>query len=165
MDLVIRAAVAFGFIFLITRAIGRRELSGLEPFDLILLVVLGDLVQQGVTQSDYSVTGAVIVISTLAVLTAGTAWLSYRFRRLRPILEGEPIVLVEDGRPIEQNLRRERLTIGELRAEARGQQIATLADVRWAVLETSGKISFIPREGAGGGGGSGGPAAEPAGRI
>jgi uncharacterized membrane protein YcaP (DUF421 family) len=156
MDLVLRAAAAFVFIYVVTRAIGRRELAGLEPFDLILLVVLGDLVQQGVTQSDYSVTGAVIVISTLGVLTAAVAWLSFRFRRLRPLLEGEPVVLVDNGRPVERNLRRERLTIDEIKAEARFQQVPSLEEVRWAVLETNGRISIIPRHGAGGGGGGGG---------
>ena len=146
MDLVFRATVAFFFIFLVTRLVGRRELAGLEPFDLILLVVLGDLVQQGVTQSDYSVTGAITVITTLGILTVSVAWLSFRFRRLRPILEGEPVVLVQDGEPIERNLRRERLTVSELRAEARLQSIGSLAEVQWAVLETSGKISFLKRD-------------------
>ena|SRR2546421_3628011 len=152
MDLVLRAAVAFFVIFLLTRVVGRRELAGLEPFDLIMLVVLGDLVQQGVTQSDYSVTGAVLVISTLGVLTVTVTWVSYRFRRLRPVLEGEPVVLVEDGRPIERNLGRERITVEELQAEARLQQIGSLEEVSWAILETSGKISFLKRDESGGGG-------------
>jgi uncharacterized membrane protein YcaP (DUF421 family) len=143
MDLVYRTAFAFLLIFVVTRAVGRRELSSMEPFDLILLVVIGDLVQQGVTQSDYSITGSLTVISTLALLTVATAWLSYRFRRLRPILEGEPILLIADGRVIERNLRRERLTHEEIRAEARLQRIGSLDDVRYAVLETNGKISFL----------------------
>jgi uncharacterized membrane protein YcaP (DUF421 family) len=146
MDLVIRTVVVFAFILLITRVIGRRELSGLEPFDLILLVVLGDLVQQGITQSDYSVTGALIVIGTLSLLTVGVSAISFRFKRLRPVLEGEPMVLVENGRPIQRNLKRERLSVEELEAEARLQQIESLRDVRWAVLETSGRISFIERD-------------------
>src|ERR671935_2331691 len=103
MDLVIRAAFVFLVILLVTRTVGRRELSSMEPFDLILLVVIGDLVQQGVTQSDNSITGAVTVISTMAVLTVLTAYLSFRFRRLRPLLEGEPILLIADGRLIERN--------------------------------------------------------------
>ena len=146
MYLVLRTMAAFFVILLVTRVTGRRELSGLEPFDLIMLVVVGDLVQQGVTQSDYSITGAVVVIATIGVLSAAVAWLSWRFRRLRPVLEGEPIVLVENGRPIDRNLRRERLTVEEVRAEARLQQVASLDDVRWAVLETNGRISVIPRE-------------------
>ena len=147
MDLVFRAAVIFFFVLLLTRIIGRRELSSLEPFDMILLVVIGDLVQQGVTQSDYSLTGAIIVISTIALLTAGMAFLNFRSRGVRRVLEGDPIVLVEDGRPVERNLRRERLTIEELEAEGRQQQVSSVADMRWAVLETSGQISVIPKQG------------------
>jgi uncharacterized membrane protein YcaP (DUF421 family) len=83
------------------------------------------------------------VLATIAVLTVGLSYLNFRFPRLRPVLEGEPLVLVEDGRPIERNLRRERITHEELLAEARQSSIATLAEVRFAVLETNGKISFI----------------------
>src|SRR5690349_6425467 len=135
MDLVIRAAVIFFYIFLITRIAGRRELSSLEPFDVILLVVLGDLVQQGITQSDESVTGTLIVITTITLLSVAVGWVSFRSRRIRLITEGEPIVLVQDGRIIERNLARERLTRGDVEEEARKQQVATLSDVRWAILE------------------------------
>ncbi len=144
MDIVARTVVVFFFILIVTRAVGRRELSSLEPFDLILLIVIGDLVQQGVTQSDYSLTGAILVVSTIALLTVSMSYLSFRFRRLRPVLEGEPLVLVEGGRPIERNLRRERITIEELQAAAREQQLRSLDEVHLAVLETSGQISFIP---------------------
>ena len=143
MDLVFRTVFVFFLIFAVTRAVGRRELSSMEPFDLILLVVIGDLVQQGVTQSDYSLTGATLVIVTIALLTVATAWMSFRFRRLRPLLEGEPVILVADGRVLERNLRRQRMTVDELGAEARLAQIGSLAEVRYAVLETSGKISFL----------------------
>ncbi len=143
MDIALRAIVVFGLLLLVTRAVGRRELSSMEPFDLILLVVMGDLIQQGVTQSDYSLTGTLIVISVIAVLTVLTSYVSFRMPRARRVLEGEPIVLVEHGRVIERNLRRERMTHGELAAEARLQQIADLDRVRLAVLETSGRVSFI----------------------
>jgi uncharacterized membrane protein YcaP (DUF421 family) len=145
MDLVLRATFVFFLILVVTRAVGRRELSSMEPFDLILLVVMGDLVQQGVTQSDYSLTGATTVIATLALLTVFTAWLSFRVRRLRPILEGDPIVIVADGEVLERNLRRQRMTVEEVEAEARLQQIASLEEVRFAVLETNGKISFATK--------------------
>jgi len=145
MDLVLRSIVVFVLILVITRAVGRRELSSMEPFDLILLVVMGDLIQQGVTQSDNSLTGATIVIVTIAVLTVGTAYLSYRFRRLRPLLEGEPVVLVAGGRLIESNLRRQRMTVEELLAEARLQSIRGLDAVEYAVLETNGRVSFLKR--------------------
>ena len=119
MDLVVRAAVAFGLVYLITRVVGRRELSSLQPFDLILLVMIGDLVQQGVTQNDFSVTGALLVGSTIALLTVGVSYASFRFPRLRPVLDGEPVIVVENGKPIERNLRRNRITLEELAAAAR----------------------------------------------
>jgi uncharacterized membrane protein YcaP (DUF421 family) len=145
MDLALRAIVLFTFVFVITRVVGRRELSSLEPFDLILLIVLGDAIQQGLTQDDYSVTGALIVVSTIAILQVLISFAGFRFRRLRPLLEGEPVVIVQDGRLIERNLKRERVTPEEVAAEARQQQIASLEDVQWAVLETNGSISFIPK--------------------
>jgi uncharacterized membrane protein YcaP (DUF421 family) len=145
MDLVIRAAVIFFFVFFVTRVVGRRELSELEPFDLILLVVVGDLVQQGVTQSDESVTGALIVIATIALLTVAVSWLSYRLRPVRLVTEGEPLVLVQDGRPIERNMRRERITLQDIEEEARQSQITSIADLRWAILENGGRISCISR--------------------
>ena len=146
MDLVLRAVIVFFLIFVITRVVGRRELGKLEPFDLIMLIVIGDLVQQGVTQSDNSLTGTFLVISVICLLTVLLSFLGFRFPRLRPLLGGEPLVLVEDGRVIERNLRRQRLSVEEVAAQARLQQISHLADVRWAVLETSGDISFIPRK-------------------
>jgi|tagenome__1003787_1003787.scaffolds.fasta_scaffold20553339_2 uncharacterized membrane protein YcaP (DUF421 family) len=145
MDLVFRTAFVFVLILVVTRAVGRRELSSMEPFDLILLVVIGDMVQQGVTQSDYSLVGTTTVITTLAVLVVATAWLSYRFTRLRPLLEGEPTLLIADGNVLERNLKRERMTRKEIEAEARQQSIGSLADVHYAVLETNGKISFVTR--------------------
>ena len=145
MDLVIRAAVAFLFVYLLTRIIGRRELSSLQPFDLIMLVMIGDLVQQGVTQNDFSVTGALLVGGTIGLLTVAVSYASYRFPRLRPALEGEPIIVVENGKPIMRNLGRNRITLEELAAAARQNQLDSLDDVRWAVVETNGQISFIPK--------------------
>jgi uncharacterized membrane protein YcaP (DUF421 family) len=143
MDLAIRSFVAFLFVFAITRVVGRRELSTLEPFDVIMLVVIGDLVQQGVTQSDYSVTGIIIVLSVVTLMTAFFAYVNFRFPKLRPWMEGRPVVLIDRGELIKRNLRRERLTISEVESEARQQQIASLDRVRWAVLERNGRISFI----------------------
>jgi uncharacterized membrane protein YcaP (DUF421 family) len=145
MDIAIRAVALYAFVLVLTRVIGRRELSSLQPFDLVLLIVLGDSIQQGLTQDDYSVTGAVIVISTIAALQVLTSYVGFRVPFLRPVLEGEPIVVVEDGKPIEKNLHRERMTFEELMAEARQQQIASLDEVQWAVIETSGNISFIKK--------------------
>ena len=145
MDIVLRAAVAFVFLFVLLRVLGRRELSTLEPFDLILLVVIGDLMQQGVTQSDMSMTGTVLAVGTFAMLVLATSWLSFRFRRARELLEAAPIIVIEHGKAVDKNLRSERLTIEEIAAAARVQQIASLDEVEWAIVEASGQISFIPR--------------------
>jgi uncharacterized membrane protein YcaP (DUF421 family) len=146
MDIVLRAIVGFFFVLFLTRVVGRRELSSLQPFDLILLVMIGDLVQQGITQNDFSVTGMMLVGGTVAILTVIVSYGSFKFPRLRPIVEGEPVIVVEDGRPIVRNLTRNRITLEELAAAARLEGIDTLDRIRWAVLETSGQISFISRE-------------------
>jgi uncharacterized membrane protein YcaP (DUF421 family) len=146
MDIAIRAFAAFFIVLLLTRVVGRRELSSMEPFDLIMLVVLGDLIQQGVTQNDYSVTGVLIVITVIGLMTVAVAYLNFRVAWLRPLFEGGLVVLIEDGTPIQRNLRRERLTLAEVEAEARQQQIESLDEVRLAVLETNGRISFISNE-------------------
>jgi uncharacterized membrane protein YcaP (DUF421 family) len=146
VDIAVRATVLFAFVFLLTRVIGRRELSSLEPFDLILLIVLGDAIQQGLTQDDYSVTGAMIAVGTLAGLQVLASYTSFKFRWARRVLDGDPVVLVQDGRIIQENVRRERLAVEEIAEEARSQQIASLDDVQWAVFEPSGKISFIPKK-------------------
>jgi uncharacterized membrane protein YcaP (DUF421 family) len=145
MDLVIRAAVGFLFVFFLTRVVGRRELSSLEPFDLIMLVMIGDLVQQGITQNDFSVTGMFLVGSTVALMTVAVSYATFRFPRARPLLEGEPVIVLQDGKPIDRNLRRNRITLEELAAAARQQQLGSLDDVQWAVLETGGQINFIPK--------------------
>ena len=148
MDIVLRATFGFLFIYLLLRVLGRRELSTTQPFDLIMLVVVGDLVQQGITQSDYSLTGAVLTVGTFAILTVAFSYATFRFKPLRPILEAEPLIVIQDGKPVEKNLRHERLTVQEIAAEARLQQISSLADVEWAVLESNGKISFLTKSAA-----------------
>jgi uncharacterized membrane protein YcaP (DUF421 family) len=145
MDIVVRAFCAFLFVFLLTRLIGRRELSTLQPFDLMLLIVVGDLIQQGVTQNDLSFTGLVLAVGVFGLLTLAMSYGGWRFRRLRPLLEPEPLILVEDGKVIERNLRKERITPEEVAGEARLQQISSLDDVQWALLESGGRISFIPK--------------------
>jgi uncharacterized membrane protein YcaP (DUF421 family) len=148
MDIVIRSAVVYLFVMVLMRLLGRRELSKMQPFDLLILVVIADFVQQGVTQQDYSVTGAVLAVGTFALLIVATSWLAWRFPRTRPIIDGNPVVLVEDGNPILDNLRRERISVEEIAAQARLQQLDSLKRVRWAILETSGEISFIPKPGS-----------------
>jgi uncharacterized membrane protein YcaP (DUF421 family) len=146
MDIVLRAIAVFFFLLVLTRIIGRRELSSLQPLDLILLIILGDAVQQGLTQDDYSLTGSFLAVGTIALLQVLVSWLGWRFKPLRMVLDGEPIVVLQDGKLIERNLKRERLTPEEVAEEARAQNIAHLAEVRFAVLETNGRITFIKKD-------------------
>jgi uncharacterized membrane protein YcaP (DUF421 family) len=147
MDIVLRAVVIYLLVFAFTRALGRRELATLQPFDLILLVVIGDLIQSGVTQNDMSVTGVFIIVSTIGLMQVVISYLGFRVRRMRPFLQGEPIVLVENGQMIDRNMRRERLTVDDLAEKARLSEIESLDEIKWAVLETNGDISFIKKSG------------------
>jgi len=149
MDLVLRCLVLFPLVIVLVRVVNRRQLHSLEPFDLVMLVVLGDLLQQGITQNDFSVTGSAIVIVTITLLSMLTAAIAYRSRRFSSLMDGEPVILVEHGRPLHDNLRRERITLPELAAQARQHNIANVADVDYAVLETSGVISFLTSTGGG----------------
>jgi uncharacterized membrane protein YcaP (DUF421 family) len=145
MDIVFRATAAYVFITFVLRIIGRRELSTLGASDIVLLVVMGDLIQSGVTQSDYSVTGVFLAVSTFAMLTVAASLLAFKSRRARTLLEGQPLIVIQDGKPIAENLRAERLDLTELAEEARGNGIDSLEQVKWCVLEPSGKLSFIEK--------------------
>ncbi|MDP9337201.1 MAG: DUF421 domain-containing protein [Actinomycetota bacterium] len=145
MDIVLRAVAAYVFIVFMLRIIGRRELSTLAPSDLILLVVMGDMIQNGVTQSDYSVTGVFLAVSTFAMLTVAMSVLTFKSRRAQTLIEGQPLILLQDGKPITKNLHAERLNLDDIAEEARASGIESLDEVRWCVLEVSGSMSFIKK--------------------
>jgi uncharacterized membrane protein YcaP (DUF421 family) len=145
MDIALRALFLYAFVIFVMRVIGRRELSSLSAVDLVLLIVLGDAIQQGLTQDDYSVTGAVIAVSTIASVQVGSSYLSFRSKRARKVLEGNPIVVIQDGKLLEDNLKRERLTSDEVAEEMRMQQIASFDEVKWGIVENNGQISFVKK--------------------
>jgi uncharacterized membrane protein YcaP (DUF421 family) len=159
MEIVVRAAVVWLFLWIVTRAVGRSTLGELSTFQLILFVTMGDLIQQGVTQQDYSLTGAVLAVSTFAVITVAISYANQRWRRLLPITHGVPIIVVRDGEPDLKALTAERMSINDLFAAAREQGIRRLSDIELAVLEADGKVSFFSAED----GTSGAPEANPAG--
>ena len=159
MEIVVRAAVIWLFLWIVTRAVGRSSLGELSTFQLILYVTMGDLIQQGVTQQDYSLTGAVLAISTFAVITVAVSFANQRWRRLLPITHGVPIIIVRQGEPDLKALTAERMSINDLFAAAREQGLRRLSDIDLAVLEADGKISFFSAEE----GTSGAPESAPAG--
>ena len=145
MEIVVRAAAVYFFLWFVTRVMGKRELGEMTAFELVLLVCMGDLVQQGVTQEDFSVTGAMLAVGTFALLMVFFSWVSWRFRRSRGALEGAPTVVIADGRMLEATMRYERLSDTELLEALRQQGVEDVRDVKCGVLEPDGKFSFFTR--------------------
>lgn len=143
MEIVLRASITFAFLLLLTRGVKRRSLADLAPFELILLVTVGDMVQQGITQEDYSLTGSLLAVTTFGFWVSVLSFASWRWGRARRLIEGIPLVIVQDGRPVDAALALEHPPLAEVHEAARQRGIADLATVRLGVLETSGKISFI----------------------
>jgi uncharacterized membrane protein YcaP (DUF421 family) len=147
MEIVARAVITFAFLFLITRGLPRRTLADMAPFEMLLLVTLGDIVQQGITQEDYSLTGGMLAVSTFAGCAALLSYATWRWRRVARVVDGAPLVIVRDGRPLVDALRVERLPLDEVMESARQQGIDDLAVVRLGILEPNGRISFLKAEG------------------
>ena len=147
MEIIIRAAVIYVFLWAVTRATGKRELAQMSPFELILLVTMGDLIQQGATQDDRSLTGAFLAVGTMTVLIVFVSWIGHRFRRTEVVLEGIPSIIVRDGEPVHEALHLERMAVEEVATAARSKGIRSLKDVELAILETDGGITFLLRDG------------------
>jgi uncharacterized membrane protein YcaP (DUF421 family) len=144
MEIVLRASVVFWFLWLVVRGTGKRSLSELTPLDLLLVVVIGDLVQQGVTQEDMSMTGAILAASVFVGWTLVADWLERRSDRARRLLSGEPVIVLRDGEPLTKRLEQERISVDDLKEAARLEGYGDLDEIEYAVLETDGKFSFIP---------------------
>jgi len=148
VEIVIRATVVFLFLWAILRALGKRELAEMSAFELVLLIVMGDLVQQGITEEDMSVFGSVLAVGTLAIWVLVLSYLSFRSKQARGLIEGAPTVVVRDGHVFEEELAIERIPVEDLRGAARLSGIADLGHVKVALLEPDGRFSFIREEGA-----------------
>jgi uncharacterized membrane protein YcaP (DUF421 family) len=146
VEVVYRAAVIYFFLWFVTRALGKRELGQMTAFELVLLVTMGDLIQQGTTQEDFSVTGAMLAVGTFASLMLLFSWVSFRFPRSRPVVEGVPVVVIRDGRALEDVMRLERISDWELKEGLREQGIDDLRKVAVGILEPDGKLSFFTSE-------------------
>ena len=149
MDIVLRASAIFLFLWLLTRSLGRRELTQLNAFELVVIIVMGDMVQQAVTQQDTSVVGGFLAVGTMGLWVLVLSWVSFRFGSARRVLDGRPVIVVRDGEPVMDALRTERITFDDLLAEARQEGIDDLSKVRFGVLEVDGKFSFLQEPGAG----------------
>jgi uncharacterized membrane protein YcaP (DUF421 family) len=144
---VLHAVAVFALLMVAIRAMGKREMAQLSPFDLIVLVIMGDVVAEAITSEDTSLTGASIVVATLVCLNVLLARIAWRWPRTRPALEGTAVVVLRDGVPDRTAMDRERLSFDDLRAAARTHGIRRLDEVDLAVLETDGSFSFFTRDG------------------
>jgi uncharacterized membrane protein YcaP (DUF421 family) len=146
MEIVLRAATVYLLILVTTKAMGRRELSQMSSFELLLLVIMGDLIQQAVTQEDRSITGGLIAVSTLSLMIVGISWLTFHSKKARDVLEGVPVVVIRGGEILVDSLRHERVTVDEMQDAAREQGISDLSKVEIGVLEADGRFSFLLKE-------------------
>lgn len=146
---VISAVVTFAFVWFVLRVMGKRELSDLSAFEMVLLFVIGDLMAESLLREDTSSTGASIAIGTLALLTVGLSWVGWRFPSLQPIVDGVPVIVLRDGELDLKSLALERLDAADIFEAARQKGIADLASVQLVVLEADGSFSFFEKSDAG----------------
>ena len=143
---VLRACVIYVLVMVLVRLSGKRAVGQFTPFDLVLLILIGNAVQNGINGGDNSLTGAAIMATTLIVLNYVVAWQTSRSRTVERWVEGEPVVLARDGKVFRQVLRRELVSNDDFAEALRMNNIDDIGDVRLALLETNGRISVIPRE-------------------
>lgn len=148
MEIVLRAAAVYVLLWLLLRAMGKRELAEVTAFELVILVVLGDIIQQAVTQEDMSVTGAVLAVSTMGLLAVGSSVVGERWPRARRVLEGRPSLVVRHGVVDDEVLRLQRIPRAELEEAARKRGISDLRTVTWGIVETDGTFSFVEADDA-----------------
>jgi len=146
-EIVLRTAIVYLFLVLILRLTGKREVGQMSILELIVILIISDAVQNSMVGENTTLWGGLIAVVTLFAMDYLLKFASDRSRRIRNVVEGEPRLLVRDGRVLAKALSEERVDVEDVRAAARGVGIARLEDVRLAVLETDGSISIVPMEG------------------
>ncbi len=144
METVLRVLFFYVVILLGIRVLGKREFSQLTPFELVTLLLIPEIVQQALVREDFSATNALVALCTLFALVFLTSVVVHRSRKAEAFIDGEPAVLVYNGRFVPDFLSRERVTPDEVYGEMRHSGLERLEQVKWALLESDGRISFIP---------------------
>jgi len=146
MDAVLRAAAAYLFLLVVFRIAGERTLAGITTFDFVMLLIIAEATQQGITSNDYSMTNAALLVITLVGTNVLLSWLKKKFPVVDKVVEGVPLVIVEDGKPIEERMTRARVDKSDVLAAARERQgLQRMDQIMYAVLERTGEISVIPK--------------------
>jgi uncharacterized membrane protein YcaP (DUF421 family) len=144
MEQILRTFGIYAFLMIAFRISGKRTLKDVTVFDFVLLLVLSESVQQGLTSDDYSLMNAWVILGTFLFLDVAMSLFKRRFPRLDRIIDGEPLVIVKDGKPLEERMRKERISLDDVMEAAREKGFEKLSDIRYAVLERNGAISIIP---------------------
>ncbi len=142
---ILRSVVIYLFILLAFRFTGKRQVGQLTPFDLVVLLILSNVVQNAVIGNDNSLGGGILGAVVILALNWLVVEVTYRFKPAQRLMEGTPTLLVHNGRCVDKHLERERINIEDLRAAIRRAGLADLHEVRFAVLEENGQISVIPK--------------------
>ena len=146
---VLRGIVIYVLVMVLMRVSGKRAVGQFTPFDLVLLILIGNAVQNGINGGDNSLTGALLMAGTLILLNLAVAYATSRSRRIERLVEGVPVVLARDGKVFEQVLRRQLVSDADFHKALRQHDIVGVSQVALALLETNGSISIVPREGDG----------------
>ena len=144
-ELIVRSLIVYAFLIVLLRLTGKRQVGQLAPFDLVLLLVLSNAVQNAMNGGDNSVIGGIISATTLIALNFFVGWLTYRNKRLEILIEGQPEVLIHNGKLFEKVMARAQLTHHELNAALRQEGCVSVADVHCAILENNGTITVTQR--------------------
>jgi uncharacterized membrane protein YcaP (DUF421 family) len=145
-NIVLRTVIIYGALLVGLRLAGKRELGQMTPFDLVVILLIANAVQNAMVGSDVSVTGGLIAAAALVTINYGVALARERLPLFKRAVEGSPTVLINDGTFVAENLRREQLSDDEVLMAIREHGVAELKDVKLAVLETDGSISIVPAD-------------------
>lgn len=145
METVLRVAIIYVFVLAGLRVLGKREFSQMSPMELVALLLIPEVASQGMIREDFSITNAIIGVATILVLVFGNSFLTHRNETAQAVVEAKPTVLAAHGILVGENLNKERITADEVYGEMRKAGLETIEQVRWAILESDGKISIVPR--------------------
>jgi uncharacterized membrane protein YcaP (DUF421 family) len=147
MDAVLRSVAVYVVLLVIFRVAGKRALSEITTFDFVLLLIIGNVIEPGITGDDYSVTNGLLIIITLVIVDIGMSLIKQKSRGFAKLVDGVPLVIVEDGQPIEERMRKARLDVSDILTSARQSQgLERMDQIKYAILERSGGISIVPAE-------------------
>ncbi len=146
METVWRVAAIYIFLMVAIRVMGKRDIGQLAPFDLVILLLIPEIVSHGLIGEDYSLTNGLVGVGTLLSLVFLTSVVVFLSKGASDVVEGQPTVLVQHGYLVTENLNRERVAPGEILAQMHLAGLERMSQVKWGILETDGKISFVPWE-------------------